>query len=178
MGLLGVPVGQYVHHGFHVNDVNDVAAGKPSHSGPHGAIRGPTTHVRRELQLRPRVVRRVPRRRLTEVATRSPSRAVDVPSGHRPVLSFWSYALAAFLSVPLLASSLTCQRQQSPVFAGRLHPRGDLTGPYSDIGITAKRGTRDRQRCDARREGAKHRRDGLPARKGRLWASRPVVSRH
>jgi hypothetical protein len=97
-----------------------------SHSGGHiGAIRGPTTHVRRELQLRPRVTPR-PRRRLTEVATVSPSRAVDVPSGHRPVLSFSSYARTAFLSLPLLASSLTCQRQQSRVFAGRLHPRGDL----------------------------------------------------
>jgi hypothetical protein len=30
--------------------------------------------------------------------------------------------------------------------------------------LPAKRGTRDRQRCDARREGAKHRRDVLPAR--------------
>jgi len=71
-------------------------------------------------------VRRVPRRRLTEVATLSPSRAVDVPSGHRPVLSFSSYARTAFRSLPLLASSLTCQRQQSRVFAGRLHPGGDL----------------------------------------------------
>ena len=98
----------------------------------------------------------VPRRRLTEDASCSPSRAVDVRYGYRPVSSFRSYALTASLSLPPLTSSSTCQRQQSPVLARRLHQGVNLTAESK----IALRGAETRRK--------------MPAQVPSLWASRAV----
>jgi hypothetical protein len=50
---LGVPVGQYVHHGFHVNDVNEDAGGSLAFRAQGGSYEARRLKCGGELQLRP-----------------------------------------------------------------------------------------------------------------------------
>ena len=127
----------------------------PSHSEPaRGPHDDPTAHV----LVGPAAGPRCPASSVVDASRRtapvSPSRAVDVRSDHRSVLSvgprLWRHVGAL-----RFASSCTCQRQQSPVLAGRLHRGVNLKGvvPTSAQAPTASRACR---RTRARRSSDQH----------------------